>query len=410
MNQPYQASGQNKPAAAKWLWITLIAVIVIGGAFAAWYYLIGPGKAVESSTATTTTTAPVDETADWKTYTNTVKNFSFKYPKDWTESTNSTDKTKVTTVTVQVIVEKISDIGSVPSGYDTTTALKDQAALKNNDPSTPIAQAVSSSYKMLKITGAVGKEFVILGQIDATDVQLVREAMIYTDDGYRIRIMADYNNDTLLETNNSSYFKADASGVKGAENQKMWNNKDQFYTDLVAGKTDSLTQTWYKNFTTSLSTFKFTTAAASATASTADWKTYTNTTYGYTIKYPTNFTTLDYRKNADGTTTQTPEALSINNGKCVGIGISVAKTSQILDQVVAAEITKLEKHKTVTKSAVKVSNVDATKLVTAPLPNTDTDCGNIKILVVRNSYLYTITGDTTDTYFDNLLSTFQFTK
>jgi len=80
MNQ--QSMMQNpRPAVSKWLWIILIIVAVLGAAFFAWFYLMGPGKKV----ATTTTTA-TDKTAGWKTYTNATDGFSMKYPADWTSA------------------------------------------------------------------------------------------------------------------------------------------------------------------------------------------------------------------------------------------------------------------------------------------------------------------------------------
>lgn len=74
MNQ--QPVSAQKPAVSKWLWITLIIVILAAGAFAAWYFLMGQGKKVETSTTT-------DKTAGWQTYENKTYGFSFKYPKDW---------------------------------------------------------------------------------------------------------------------------------------------------------------------------------------------------------------------------------------------------------------------------------------------------------------------------------------
>lgn len=77
----------QKPAVNKWLWITLIIVIIAAGAFATWYFLSGPGKtSTESATTTTPKTTTTDKTAGWKTYENKTYGVSFKYPKDWTVS------------------------------------------------------------------------------------------------------------------------------------------------------------------------------------------------------------------------------------------------------------------------------------------------------------------------------------
>ncbi len=48
-------------------------------------------SASPTTKATATTTSSTDETKDWKTYSNTQYNFSFKYPSDWkTYTTGST--------------------------------------------------------------------------------------------------------------------------------------------------------------------------------------------------------------------------------------------------------------------------------------------------------------------------------
>ena len=49
---------ESKPGVSKWLWITLIIVVLIGAGFFSWYYLMGPGKKVASTATPTTTTAP----------------------------------------------------------------------------------------------------------------------------------------------------------------------------------------------------------------------------------------------------------------------------------------------------------------------------------------------------------------
>lgn len=104
MNQPLTT--MPKPKVAKWLWITLIIVAVIGAGFFAWYYLMGPGKKIETKTSTTTpsttttpttttTTAPSTTTntatADWQIFDEEGYGFSFKYPKTWIISSKTNE-------------------------------------------------------------------------------------------------------------------------------------------------------------------------------------------------------------------------------------------------------------------------------------------------------------------------------
>ncbi|HOX41418.1 MAG TPA: hypothetical protein PK263_04440 [bacterium] len=87
----------SKPKKRKsWPWILIILVILAVIGAGAWYYTDAKNKtadeeATEETVETTEETSDnlediptvVDETADWKTYTNTTYGFSFKYPSDY---------------------------------------------------------------------------------------------------------------------------------------------------------------------------------------------------------------------------------------------------------------------------------------------------------------------------------------
>lgn len=177
MNQPqsslYNQPGNNpKPPMNKWLWITLITVVIIGGAFAAWYFLMGPGKAVESSTATTTTTPATTTTTDTTatttpttststgTATSTNKTFSgamntyntstnsscgvnisFQYPSDFTLS-----QTKYSAGTMNIFVSK-------DSNYQISFGSGAQKSAEFHDPNSCVAyENVSEAYSSLKFS------------------------------------------------------------------------------------------------------------------------------------------------------------------------------------------------------------------------------------------------------------------
>lgn len=71
-----------KPPVSMWLWITLIIVAILGAAFFAWYFLMGPGKKVATTTTPTATTTATKTaaTSDWLTYTNSTYGYSIQYP------------------------------------------------------------------------------------------------------------------------------------------------------------------------------------------------------------------------------------------------------------------------------------------------------------------------------------------
>lgn len=66
--------------------ILVIAIVGVGGYFGYKYF---KSNYVPINQAPSTTTSPAtDATADWKIYTNSVENFSFKYPSTWTIDTS----------------------------------------------------------------------------------------------------------------------------------------------------------------------------------------------------------------------------------------------------------------------------------------------------------------------------------
>lgn len=70
--QPMSKSKPSQQAVAKWLWITLIIVAVLGGFFLAWYLLLGPGKTTEVLTPVTTPTTTTKTTTTQTTTTQTT--------------------------------------------------------------------------------------------------------------------------------------------------------------------------------------------------------------------------------------------------------------------------------------------------------------------------------------------------
>lgn len=94
----------QKPAVSKWLLIVLIIVILAAGAFAAWYFVMGPGKKITA----TTTTSPTKTTTEWKTYKNTKYNFQIDYPSTWTteEKTENDFRVDFTSPEMKKSIEK----------------------------------------------------------------------------------------------------------------------------------------------------------------------------------------------------------------------------------------------------------------------------------------------------------------
>lgn len=119
MNQ--QPMQSQQPAVSKWLWIVLVIVIIAGGAFFAWYYLMGPGKAVKSSTLETNQTTAQTATAPNSNNSTPIST-----------APNSTDNSTTTTTTSTPPDGWKLDNSKVTSKNSSTGAVNYSLYIKNN--------------------------------------------------------------------------------------------------------------------------------------------------------------------------------------------------------------------------------------------------------------------------------------
>lgn len=123
MNQQ-PTMGAPKPAVSKWLWITLIVVAVAGAGFFSWYYLMGPGKKVATST-TPTTTSTTPSTTTTPSSTSTTSNS--------TTPSSSTSTGTTSTETTQTPPSGWKSVEGEVTGFKTYTGpVKYRIFLKND--------------------------------------------------------------------------------------------------------------------------------------------------------------------------------------------------------------------------------------------------------------------------------------
>ena len=85
--------GTNPKKSSKmmlWVYIVLGIIIVAGGGYFAWAKY-GDTILTKLGVKKTETETTADKTVDWKTYTDSTYKFSFKYPKDWEQSSTASD-------------------------------------------------------------------------------------------------------------------------------------------------------------------------------------------------------------------------------------------------------------------------------------------------------------------------------
>jgi len=222
--------------------------------------------------------------SSWETYENKVANFSFKYPREL--EVNPVDPKQIKGKFISVTVEKMSEIGDQPSGFDQESAYKDKAALEKDDASTRVGWSMGATK--LKLADVIGKEQVQLAAFDVSVGQLSRMAIIYKD-GYRVLISLIYSDVPTLIKNNPQYFSSDpVSGDTWKEGQI-----DTFYTDLKVGQTDSITQDWYETFDQIIATFN---SLAESTSNIV----YQNSDYGFEITFPDTWEGYKVKKEKSG--------------------------------------------------------------------------------------------------------------
>jgi len=232
-----------------WIIVAAAVVLLFGGALS-WAYYNEPNDYDYSNGGTLARQkTEVDETADWKTYTNDTYGYSGKYPKDWTFD----DKTNASS--------KIAIIYS-----PTVAAQKKEIQDKNLAVGGPIAEVTIYYYQSAKdLDGSTQKKYSTLSDAvnDSNFVSSVKETILDGVKAFEGIQSGMYNSYTVLAENNSHIYQIAFNNI---------DNKDQLTTTL-------------KNI---LATFKFasiTATSVSSTAATAAWKSYQNTDYGFGLTF-----------------------------------------------------------------------------------------------------------------------------
>jgi hypothetical protein len=196
-----------------------------------------------------TPTTPPDPTADWKTYTNTVANFSLRYPMD---VLLNQDSKGLTTSTLQVTVTKMSDIQDQPFNFTKETAIKDQQSLQQGKYGEHVDWPTGGSEKVITIGGKPAKTYTVFAVLEVCDVRFERTAIVY-DQNYQIILR--YTGPNTLKQSISTYLTTDAQNCSGGQ---VWNQNTHLYQDLEGKTAPESVQNWYDIFDQILSTFKFT--------------------------------------------------------------------------------------------------------------------------------------------------------
>lgn len=185
--------GGAQPKVRPWLWIVLIVVVLTGAGFFGWYFLMGPGKKVETSTTTPSsttsngnnTTSTTAATTKTLTYTDKTSGISFSYPKEWAtiQSIALPEGTGVSPVTINFAIKTDTENVSMLNDLSIEIAWKGEASnqgfedLYNLDVTKEIGDKKATS---IKIGDKDGQEYSDLGGLASNPTLIaLKEANTY---------------------------------------------------------------------------------------------------------------------------------------------------------------------------------------------------------------------------------------
>lgn len=215
----------------------------------------------QQATVVTPTPTPADETANWKTYTNSKYLYSLQYPTNYSVGTNGMDTGHVNEEDGILVVDT-----------------------KKGDTKAPYISIGVINLNGMSLDQKIKNHFSKVSQFKLTDEA---KKMIKDQDG----IEAIDNNVVSSITNNTF------AGVASTEYTIYGSMVDDEYSAVASYRPRNFRYVWIQKKDVTflitvassevtnqiLSTFKFSTSIPS------DWKTYTNAKYHYSLKYPANY-------------------------------------------------------------------------------------------------------------------------
>lgn len=276
-------NGQNESGMVRpWLLLVLLVVVLAGIGFFSWNYLQGKKTDNKTTAVNSNIVSPVaiaslspDSTAGWKTYIDTADGWSFKYP-DYAYISDISTSTAVVANKVGISVltypyttlknckdnpENLSDCVAIEKNRETMIAGGKSAVLFDF--------ALDNTSKLITTPGLAGNESTSLNGPVAASITFSRFAVIYhgdiaSDNGEAI-VLSAFGNEKQIETANPNYFTKIGCHSDENPNDPNYNapnctgykDVNAFYADLVAGKTDSISQQWYKTIDQILPTVTF---------------------------------------------------------------------------------------------------------------------------------------------------------
>lgn len=222
-------------------------VLFFGSALTYWYYNDPNNYGGSTDTSSVTIKTSEDETTGWNAYTSADYGFSFKYPKEWVSSSNDEE----------TIFSSNGQDAKILAG-------KAQGDLSNNSVVLSVTKERKSRYS---------------GDSEALN----------SLEGRKVSTFA-FNNVKLGSTN---AVKATRTIKKGGELIEQPGTAGVDVEEIVINVVNdsNLIRFWFTNSGNNNNdkTINTLIQTIQLTSLTADWKTYTNNTYGFSFKYPNDW-------------------------------------------------------------------------------------------------------------------------
>ncbi len=241
--------------------ILLLLIIMIIGIGTLGYFAYQNGqikRANRNSTITPTSTTTNETQKVVKTYNDPDNLFSFDY------SSNVSldfDETEIDKLVLSVFVKDLNNYEDIPLGFDKETALADQKSLENNQFGNTFGNSsVSNSRKVITIDGIRGKDYIILRQLDAYDIEFSHFFITFKDNKQIVLVLRAPNGFDPSKIDGMSKYFTKVSEVNSPD-IFMWESEEAeklLVSDLQDKKAPPPIQTWYDTYSQILSTFKFT--------------------------------------------------------------------------------------------------------------------------------------------------------
>lgn len=194
----------------------------------------------KASQKTTETTAE----STTKVYTDSTNKFGFSYPKTAELATASDSKTSSSATRLSVAVYNLKTMEDQPLGYDKATL----TALRND---------LAAGNVKTFVTGLNAKATMTLRQLEVCDMQFTYTLDVFKED-MLVSINYSINSSQYANVvkNNPTYFAKDTTNCGTSD---VWKDtgEENFRNDVAAGKTDTITQSWYKDFDALAKSFAF---------------------------------------------------------------------------------------------------------------------------------------------------------